>query len=472
MINRNFLRFIPLLVVSAAFFTACSNHSDFSMPENNPEGNAEQSKAKAAYQEGFTKNYPNVTLNQEWDFSSQSDVVSLPASQTVSSAPLMRAASRRADGIPAVAKAADKYDVEMSTISWMRNQLADGKDNRSKGAPFYMHVPSTSFTIIPIYQGRASAKWDLHMVVNGIDYKLWSKHEDMELKSASNKEWHSTTLESTKEVDRCTDKATAIRGPQLECTNMPTGADMYFYLEITYRENKKLHSPGDQLSSLDGKMLSLTNCPRPSNISSEKQVIIVGCEDAKNGGDHDTNDLVFMIVGNPDVPETVNVTAATTVVQRRCVRYMIEDLGASDDFDFNDIVVDVEQTRQATPVFDSSKHLTGWTSESDYVQKATIRHLGGTLTFQLKIGDTLLPQHEGKMNVNPDESYDVAGWNPDTHNVSIFVEQKSSKGMYFNYIPFPKAGEAPMIIATNNNQEWMAERQNIPESWFIDYSKQ
>jgi len=437
------------------------------MSDNQPNENQAQSDAKAAFQAGFTKSYPSVTLDQNWDFTRQSEVVSLP----VSSSSKTRA-SRRADGISVVNKSADKYEVEMTTISWMKSQLPDGKDNRGKGAPFYMHVPSSSFTIIPIYQGRASAKWDLHMVVNGIDYKIWSKHEDMEMKSNSNKEWHSTTEASNKEVDRCTEKATAIRAPQFECTNMPTGSDMYFYLEITYRENKKLHKPGDQLSSLDGKMLSMTNCPRPSNISSEKQVMIIGCEDAKVGGDHDTNDAVFMVVGNPDVPETVNVKANTKVRQSRCVRYMIEDLGSSDDFDFNDIVVDVEQSRMATPVFDSSNHLTGWTSTEDYTQKATIRHLGGTLKFKLQIGDTWTDEKQGQMNVNPDEEFVVSGWNPDTHNIKVLVEEKSSNGMNFNYIPFPKAGQAPMIIATNNDQQWMNERQNIPQSWFIDNSEE
>ena len=50
-------------------------------------------------------------------------------------------------------------------------------------------------------------------------------------------------------------------------------------------------------------------------------------------------------------------------------RYLIEDLGSKDDFDFNDIVVDVKQDIQGN-------------------QKAIIRAMGGTLDFTLKIGNT------------------------------------------------------------------------------------
>ena len=33
-------------------------------------------------------------------------------------------------------------------------------------------------------------------------------------------------------------------------------------------------------------------------------------------------------------------------------------------------------------------------------------------------------------------------------------------------ITFPKAGEAPMIIAVDPSKEWMKERESVPASWF------
>ena len=52
-----------------------------------------------------------------------------------------------------------------------------------------------------------------------------------------------------------------------------------------------------------------------------------------------------------------------------------------------------------------------------------------------------------------------------THNISEQVQQQGSTGVY-NNVTFPKAGEAPMIIAVDQSQGWMGERQSVPESWF------
>jgi hypothetical protein len=44
------------------------------------------------------------------------------------------------------------------------------------------------------------------------------------------------------------------------------------------------------------------------------------------------------------------------------------------------------------------------------------------------------------------------------------VEQKNSEGVI--KVQFPKAGEAPMIIAVDPSQGWMTERQSVPADWF------
>jgi hypothetical protein len=66
---------------------------------------------------------------------------------------------------------------------------------------------------------------------------------------------------------------------------------------------------------------------------------------------------------------------------------------------------------------------------------------------------------------NPDEKYEVSGWNKDTHNISVKVRQLTNSTVYNNVV-FPKAGEAPMIIAVEPTQEWMTERQSVPSDWF------
>ncbi len=48
--------------------------------------------------------------------------------------------------------------------------------------------------------------------------------------------------------------------------------------------------------------------------------------------------------------------------------------------------------------------------------------------------------------------------------------KQGSTGVY-NHVKFPKAGEAPMIIAVDKSQGWMNERQSVPESWFYTVSE-
>ena len=130
----------------------------------------------------------------------------------------------------------------------------------------------------------------------------------------------------------------------------------------------------------------------------------------------------------------------------------------------NDIVIDVSDICTSTPKYVNGL-LDSWT-DSDFRQEAVIRHLGGTLPFKLTIGSTELPEHKGVLGANPDEKYTVTGWNKDTHNISVRVKQSGSETVY-NTLGFPKAGEAPMIIAVEPTVDWMEERTSVPESWFI-----
>jgi hypothetical protein len=146
---------------------------------------------------------------------------------------------------------------------------------------------------------------------------------------------------------------------------------------------------------------------------------------------------------------------------------MIEDLGATDDFDFNDIVVDVTEIRTISPTFTNGV-VTKW-NEKRKRQEAVIRHLGGILPFVLNIGNTeYAAGGQESFQTSPDLKLDnVTGWTGLTgvHNISVQVQQKDNQDVYNNVV-FPKAGEAPMIIAVDPSQGWMTERQSVPESWF------
>jgi hypothetical protein len=134
---------------------------------------------------------------------------------------------------------------------------------------------------------------------------------------------------------------------------------------------------------------------------------------------------------------------------------MIEDLGADEgsDFDFNDIVVDV--------------------IDNGVKQIAKVRAMGGTLDFTIKIGNTTWTKSSNGFNpstmyntINPDYSavlatFEVTGW--DNNNISVSVNGKN--GLIWE-IPFPRQGQAPMIIAMEPLVNWNIERQSVSADWF------
>lgn len=139
-------------------------------------------------------------------------------------------------------------------------------------------------------------------------------------------------------------------------------------------------------------------------------------------------------------------------------RYMVEDLGGSDDFDFNDIVFDVCQY-------------------SDDKQKCFVRALGGTLGISIKVGNSTwskAPTFENTEmlnttagNVDYSKSladFEVTGWIPSQNNVSVTVTGKD--GFTWEVV-FPLTGEVPFIVATADGKEWMNERVGVPnKEWF------
>lgn len=471
-----------MMVVAAAALTACSSNTD--LYDTNVINEGKQVSAKESYVENFAKKYPNVDLNQSWDFSTKQSDYRMGSNNKVR--------TRANDG---GITAGSWYEVDNNTLTWMHEQLVEGEDNRSLGNPFYMTVPGNDFTIIPIYQGQAGAMWNLHVVVDGVDYLVWEKSNseiqkgDIQIKDGDSNEWHNlhgggqswetwNSLYNTDGSDKWLadgnqNLVTAVRSIPFTFHDFPVGAEMYFYLDVTVSGSgewdgkyHEINNVGAHESSLKGQMLALQDVPRPANIVEDNEVMIIGCEDADlKDSDWDCNDVVFLVYGKT-VPKPIKIEEGDEIEEVKTVRYMIEDLGSTDDFDFNDIVVDVTEIRTISPTYTNGV-VTAW-NEKGKRQEAVIRHLGGTLPFVLKIGNKeYAAGGQDTFQTSPDLKLDdVTGWTGlnGAHNVSIEVESKNSEGVF--KVQFPKAGEAPMIIAVDPSQGWMTERQSVPADWF------
>lgn len=323
-----------------------------------------------------------------------------------------------------------------------------------------MHAPANAIYIMPMYMGTSGGNFELWMHVDGIaeDIRVWSKWQDLQVKPTAGSDWKDVKVHNSS--NNCVGVA-AIRSKYYKFSGLPENAVMYFYLKITqaaggYNETNQI------LTSFNGYMrdFKFGNDGFPTGLKgideniTNPEAMIIGVEDATTSkSDHDYNDVVFMIYGEPYVPQTFKVEEFETTYSKR---YMIEDLGSTDDFDFNDIVVDVQETFTQKKTTDQQ----GIETISDPVlkgQKAILRHRGGILPFELTIGDTNLGKMDGVLSDDPNTEFTVTGWNRNSNNISIKVYQ-GTNSQTATEVNFPKDGAIPMIIATDTNEDWSAER--------------
>lgn len=264
----------------------------------------------------------------------------------------------------------------------------------------------------------------------------------------------------------------------------PVGTPIDVYVGNVYEGNSKKPSAG----TFNGRAtyVDAGNATIDPGFELKQNAVVkyIGIEDntgSTSDGDH--NDIVLAVVGNPDVPSEAIITNdeydIDTYISKR---YLVEDLGASDDFDFNDLVVDVYQyfTEHHKRTFSDGELVKDeLVSQTDGKQEAIIRAMGGTREFTVKIGDTewskggagftTTKMYNTEAGYNEKEElakFDVSGWNPLENNISITVTAPSSGVVYT--IPFAKQGDVPMIVAVNATSKWnwMTERQDVPEWWY------
>lgn len=237
--------------------------------------------------------------------------------------------------------------------------------------------------------------------------------------------------------------------------------------------------------------------PRPTNIPADYDCMILGVEDldksndsgGSDGGysDWDFNDIVFLVTGK--LPEVVRETKTLTSTIKK--RYMIEDLGSTFDQDFNDMVVDVEQTTTVVMKLEDGEIKS---QSSTVKQTATVKHLGGTLPIQIKVGDYIFgrvtnpmdleltqQQLQGQQSnhetnsgvkknvgIDPEISATITGWNPATNNIVCYVwkiedvENTDPNTSDIWRVEFPESGVVPFIIAVDPSTPWTAEHELAP----------
>ena len=371
--NRNLFKIVGLTIIGIAM-SACSK-SDFIEEQN--EAIAEQHIAE--YEANFIKKYGAVAPNKSWDLTTNHPEYSFPSEQSST-----RAFTREAAATYSNVKGT--FNVEQSVLEWCFEKIPAGKNNSNEGTPFYLTVPGNSFTIVPIFQGTADYYWELWMHVDGVgDIQIWKKGDDLGYRTVAGGDL--TMIGTGSSGIPKNPVPVQVVAPSYTFSGLPQDATMYFslrrwssYKNYTDDTNKNKYT---ELTSMSQKMLALRNCPIPQDVADENVVNIIGCEDAS---DNDFEDLVFMVYGVPTVKEVEDMDEIFTK------RYMVEDLGDTDDFDFNVIVVDVSKKMRTTYTYevysDGSKKQIGKTGPTLVDEWAVVRAAGGTLDFTITIGSS------------------------------------------------------------------------------------
>lgn len=454
-----------LAVMSLA---ACSNNDLYDEGVVAANKTAEQQKS---YENNFVKTYGAIAPNQSWDFSTNQQRLGTRAGETA-------IVTKTVEGLNFDVKY-NKVGREWNGFGWnyyldnrsinknqdllnnVSNKLKDG-DKHTDVQKAVLVAPSNSFTIYPI---SVQGMWthDLYVKVgNNAPVKVYSKTWTDFSHPYVNGD--PLTLSSVNYNKQTYTVETSVSMPGLY-VEAPIGTPIEIYLANVKEGQTKKSTVGTSTGHaiyVDG------NGAVPTGIEVRDDAVIkyVGIEDnTTETTDLDYNDVVLAIVGNPDVPKEIIIENKTYDVPTSLTkRYMIEDLGTTDDFDFNDVVVDVTRNTVAhhtVEIVDGVKTSDVVTS-TDVTEKAVIKHLGGILPFVLKIGDTTLPQLGGEDTFEKDVNleYDITGWEPANNNISITVNNTT--------LSFPKAGAVPMIIACDDSEAWSAERVAFDWQKFLE----
>lgn len=496
-----------LLAASILSFYSCQEYSPFSLEE----------MTKAEYSMNFTKEYGQFPADMDWDLSNRprtskidhsvfdmgADTRTVPGATPTDASEIATYKSTSNEN--------DYYYVEAATLSWLRANLGEGNNNTAVGNPFRLSLDESTkrFAILPIYQGNAQMDWDLHIVNNGKDYNVWTKNQGIELLDTdiANDVYQQIGTPETGKVNSI-DSRYNVRSKPIIISGL--SGEFFLYLDITVGDPTQYAEKGAAQRSDEGMMLAL-ECPVPENLKAPVQgaeetdeafkaredvyknikatlgvtatetinkVMIIGCEDANLwNSDWDINDVVFLVIGLPDLPNIIDYTGK---------RYMIEDLGNTYDFDFNDIVVDVAQLQTKQAVSTTGNAVTWETVPGSTKQQAVLKHLCGTLPFKVGFSNTVSVTGceynetiHGRINADPDlviadsKTLGRNFWDPDENNIYVRVSQKDSdkdsEAVYTIAFPEKKENDtekAPMIIAVDPTTQWMAESVHIPSDWW------
>lgn len=421
-------------VSALLLITSCSHEADF-------DSTAYVQQKKNEYAQNFVKKYGEIDPNQTWDFTSGATLSTTRA------------------GAPQV-YTQDLYGLDftksqnIAIYNAIKTQLPDNVEKTGKKA--VLIAPGNPFVIYPLTT-QGSWKHTLYVKVGNqgtwLHQKTWG--------NLNNPVRNGMTVGYT-----------LLGSPVIAnmygiLINAPAGTRIEVYLKIEGQKTAVGTGTGNAIIVDAGGAKPEV----PNGLKGYDDVKYIGIEDNINGGDKDYNDVVLAMLGYPNVPVEKPIVDNKTYTETTTLskRYMVEDLGETDDFDFNDIVIDVEEetTTTHTVTLTDGEITSDVVSGTSKTQKAILRHRGGIYPFSVKIGNSYTSdEFPGVLSDDPNEEITIPenAWDSEANNISLNVRDTNTGAVVI--IPFAMKGEAPMMVAMDTSIEWMPERKAVSKSWF------
>lgn len=190
----------------------------------------------------------------------------------------------------------------------------------------------------------------------------------------------------------------------------------------------------------------------------------IGFED-NTYGDKDMNDILFFATGNFEKPEDIAPDPTPEPVANPWI-LACEDLGSTDDFDFNDIVFSVshvsgETTATVTPLA-AGGTLPAYICFNDKELGEIHQLLGGSSTSEFINTNGSKGTAGNPITINVDKNFSMASNNMGGFSVKVIAKDNTEATVN---ITAPGQGAAPQMICVPGEWTWPTERTNISDAY-------
>ena len=427
---KNF--YLLLVAFFAAGLVSCSDH-------NFDWESARRTNIEYNYAQNFKAIYGDIDPNQNWDFS----YFGRSSSQNIATrAKGDGGTGSTYDGEGNISLVPSTVETTRTSVTitdgmeqFMKDKLMGNNTELQSGYQFTLRTPYCGFTIIPVYYAgpHMTDDFELHMVLdNGDgatanDYTVWSSKNQTDIKFADGTNF--TKEQGNGSFDPSSWSFKGVTYGDEDTPVFAPNTTMYFYVKANLKNSTTT------ISSLNQNMIAYYIPDQYIPADNKHEYLLIGCEIDGQGGQYSLNDFIFLIQGEPFVPEKDEFSEDWKDYEHSYEkRYMVEDMGYSDptstavnmgytDIDFNDIVVDLRESesyRRRLIINSSGIIVKEEIDESTRVtnNEAVIRALGGTWDFILYLGDTPVFQKSNaaassEITFNPNYTLDTGLSSPD-----------------------------------------------------------